>query len=219
METQDTSEEGAEQATVVDSNPAAQAEAPAPKKKKAKGIPKYVRQRKTPAARKHYTAEQLETFYAEIEDWMFCEGMHREVAAGRLMKQYKVPYATALTWILKTQIRWREAQSQEELTDRHYQLERMAHSLYQTALDGIAPELKRQLLAIEKLIKDGLLDEAREKLNALAKGKLRNLSVAQRVLWNLSAMAGIGHKVTLDLSGAGVTLPDLTKALPAKTNE
>jgi hypothetical protein len=192
---------------------------PAKTPRKPRGVPDKPRRAKTLTNRSIFTPEQLESFYAEIEDWMFCEGLHQEEAVGRLVRRYKIKYHLALSWIHRVRRRWREAQSHEDLTDRQYQLERLAHTLYQTALDGIPPELRRQLRTIEQMLKDGEVDTAREKIHALAKGKLRNLSVAQRVLWNLSTMAGIGHKVTLDLSGAGVTLPEIVKALPGKTEE
>ena len=96
----------------------------------------------------------------------------------------------------------------------------MAHNLYQQALDGIPKEVSKTLEHISGLLAKGHIEEAQEKLLALSKLKLRNLSVAQRTLWNLSCMAGIGHRVTLDLSGAGVTLtPPTVPALPPKSDE
>lgn len=159
-----------------------------------------------------YTSEQIDAFCAEIEDWMFCEGLHVETVRRQLIGKYKISPRTADEWIARVKKRWRDAQAGEDLTDRQFQLERMGHYLYQTSLDGVPMEVRKRLQQIVKLLDKGEVEKARQVAADLSRMKIRNLSVAQRVLWNLSLMAGVGQRLTIDLSGAGASLTPATKA-------
>ena len=54
-----------------------------------------------------YTQAQLEAFYALIEDWLFCEGLHKDQVIYRMADRFKVSPDLVRKWISTTQKRWR----------------------------------------------------------------------------------------------------------------
>jgi hypothetical protein len=147
--------------------------------------------------------QQYDLIFAEIEELLYLGGRHREDVMSYLRKHYGIKRTTAELWIRKVQERAREVQAQENLTDRHYQLERMAHALFNRAADGPSwNDIKRQVARIGKMIDDGKIIDARAMLAQMSRQKGGDLKTAQRILWNLCAMAGYGTKITVDVSGA-----------------
>jgi hypothetical protein len=155
----------------------------------------------------HITEDQEAAIFAEIEDLLFLSGRHRDDILWYLQKTYQVRKITAEWWIRRTTVRWRQAQEAEDLTNRHYQLERMAHALYNRAVDGPTwQEVRAKIAEAVRLADRGENAAARQLLTEFSKSKGADLKTAQRVLYNLAAFAGLGNKITLDLAGTGITI-------------
>lgn len=151
--------------------------------------------------------DQKDAIFAEIEELLFLGGRHREDVMSYLGNRYGIKRRTARHWMAQVRERWRAAQASEELTDRHYQLERMAHVLYNRAVDGPTwGDVKKQIGQLKKLIDEKNFDAVNALIAEMVKQKGGDLKTAQRILWNLCAMAGYGTKVTVDVTGAGVTI-------------
>jgi len=146
------------------------------------------------------TDDQMTAVLARIEDLSFLEGKHRDEILDIISKEYSAPKEKVREWYNIAVKRWRENQDGEDLTDRHYQLTRMAHSLYGRALNGVKIE---QIHAIADELEKAITDpvKTRELITKLRECKAADIKTAQRLLWNMSAMAGLGNKVTVDLSG------------------
>lgn len=146
------------------------------------------------------TDDQMNVVFARIEDLSFLQGMHRDEIIDEIAKEYSAPKEKAREWYNIAVKRWRENQDGEDLTDRHYQLTRMAHSLYGMALNGVKIEQIHAIAdQLEKAINDP--EKTRELIAKLRACKGKDIKTAQRILWNMSAMAGLGNKITVDLSG------------------
>lgn len=151
------------------------------------------------------TEEQEEAIFAEIEELLFLGGRHREDVVSYLRKHYQIRRTTAEYWIRRAETQWRAAQAQINLTDRHYQLERMAHALYNRAAEGPSwTDIKRHINKVQKLIDEKKFDEVSTYIAQMKKIKGGDLRVAQRILWNLCMMSGYGTRITLDLGGANL---------------
>ncbi len=153
------------------------------------------------------TPEQRTMIFAELEDLMFCSGLHKDAAVDRIVEKYKCTRKLALTWVSKMLKQWRESIDSEDLAARHYQLDRMAHHLYSEAMTGLSwGKAKEHLDEVVKLLKKGDKEGALVLLEKMRSSKVPDLRVAQRVLWNLCAVSGYGNRVTVDVSGTGLTL-------------
>ena len=153
------------------------------------------------------TAEQRTMIFAEIEDHMFVSGLHNDAPLDRTIKKSKRERKLVQQWIGKVLKQWRESIDSEDLAARHYQLDRMAHHLYSEAMTGLSwGKAKESLDEVVRLINKGDNAGALALLETMRNSKVPDLRVAQRVLWNLCAVSGYGNKVTVDVSGAGITV-------------
>lgn len=151
--------------------------------------------------------EQLLIIYAQIEDYMFVQGLHRDRVLDLICQEYGCVRTTAKSWIQEMRRRWLESIDEEDLAVRHYQLDRMAHHLYSEAMTGLSwGKAKESLDSVIRHLKNGRTDEALALLEDMRNSKVPDLRVAQKVLWNLCAVSGYGNKVTVDVSGAGVSV-------------
>lgn len=145
------------------------------------------------------TDDQMTVIFARIEDLSFLQGMHRDEIIDAIAKEYTATKEQAREWYKTAVERWRKNQEDEDLTDRHYQLTRMAHSLYGMALNGVKIEQIHSIAdQLEKAINDP--EKTRDLIAKLRACKGKDIKTAQRLLWNMSMMAGLGNKVTVDLS-------------------
>lgn len=161
----------------------------------------------TPIPGPNLTPEQRVMIFAELEDLMFQSGMHKDAAVDRIVEKYKCTRKLALTWVSKMLKQWRESIDSEDLAARHYQLDRMAHHLYSEAMTGLSwGKAKESLDEVVRLMQKGKKNEALKILEGMRGSKVPDLRVAQRVLWNLCAVSGYGNRVTVDVSGTGLTL-------------
>lgn len=83
----------------------------------------------------------------------------------------------------------------------------MAHHLYSEAMTGLSwGKAKESLDEVVRLINKGDNAGALALLETMRNSKVPDLRVAQRVLWNLCAVSGYGNRVTVDVSGVGLTV-------------
>lgn len=164
------------------------------------------------------TDDQMNVVFARIEDLSFLQGKHRDEIIDEIAKEYSAPKEKAREWYNIAVKRWRENQDGEDLTDRHYQLTRMAHSLYGHAINGVKIE---QIHAIADDLEKALEnpEETRRLIAQLRACKAPDIRTAQRILWNMAAMAGMGNKVTVDLSNVNFTPPTKPAAPVAASGE
>jgi hypothetical protein len=150
------------------------------------------------------TEEQRLTIFAELEDLMFAQGMHKDAALDVICDKYKCTKKRAKEWMSIMLKQWRDSIDSEDLSERHYQLDRMAHHLYSEAMQGMSwGKARAKIEEVIRLVNQDKKEDAVKILNEMQQSRIPDLRIAQRVLWNLCAVSGYGNKVTVDVSGTG----------------
>ena len=145
---------------------------------------------------------QVEEIYAEIEEQLFVGGCHRETVLGHLRTKYKMTTPEAERHVEYVRQRWKAIIEKEELPLRHYQLERMAHELYRNAVGTV--DWQHVIPKTLGLLRDGKTEEAIRLLEHLQTEPKPDLRNACGILRLLADFSGLGNKMTVDVTGAGL---------------
>ena len=145
---------------------------------------------------------QNEEIYAEIEEMLFMGGCHRETVLGHLRTKYKMSTPEAERRVEHVRQQWKATIEKEELPLRHYQLERMAHELYRCAVGAV--DWQQVIPKALNLLRDGKTEEAIRYLEHLQGEPKPDLRNARGILRLLADFSGLGNKMTVDVTGAGL---------------